>query len=86
MIAAFEAAVEDYLADCAAEGRAPDQPFKGSFNVRLGPELHRRLAIAARDRGVSLNDLVATTLRSAFPGPSEPARVRRRTASYRRAM
>lgn len=67
LVEAFETAVEDYLADCAASGREPDVPFKGSFNVRIGPSLHRRLAMAALDRGVSLNDVVASTLDEAFP-------------------
>lgn len=56
--AAFEEAVDDYLADCASGNREPDRPYKGSFNVRIGPELHRDLAVEARDRDVSLNDLI----------------------------
>jgi len=66
LVEAFEAAVDTYLDDCVAEGREPDAPFKGSFNIRVGPALHRRLAIAARERGVSLNEVVATTLAEAF--------------------
>jgi predicted HicB family RNase H-like nuclease len=31
---AFEAAVDDYLETCAALGRAPRKPLRGSFNVR----------------------------------------------------
>ena len=34
---AFHEAVDDYLELCAAEGREPDVPLKGSFNVRSGP-------------------------------------------------
>ena len=33
---AFEGAVDDYLDLCAKEGKIPDKPFKGSFNVRTG--------------------------------------------------
>jgi predicted HicB family RNase H-like nuclease len=54
--------VDDYLALCAKRGKEPEKPFKGSFNVRVGPELHRRLALAAAKRGMSLNRLVAETL------------------------
>ncbi len=71
LVAAFEAAVDEYLADCTAEGRAPDAPFKGSFNIRTGAPLHRRLALSALERGVSLNELVARTLEQAFPERSE---------------
>lgn len=60
---AFEEAVDDYLAVCEQQGRAPDTPLKGSFNVRTGPELHRRAMLAARRAGVSLNALVSEALR-----------------------
>ncbi|MFV1877321.1 type II toxin-antitoxin system HicB family antitoxin [Nioella sp.] len=62
LVAAFHAAVDDYLADCEAEGKAPDTPYKGSFNVRIKPELHRELAETARLRGCSLNEYVASVL------------------------
>jgi predicted HicB family RNase H-like nuclease len=60
--AAFHEAVDDYLAACAEEGTEPDFPCKGSFNVRIGPELHRKVAIAARRQGVGLNEFVCFAL------------------------
>ena len=42
---AFEEAVDDYLNLCRQEERQPEQPFKGSFNVRTGSELHRQAAL-----------------------------------------
>ncbi len=62
---AFEEAVDDYLDLCSAKGRDPDRPFKGSFNVRVGQHLHRRAAVAAAQRGVSLNRFVAQALEKA---------------------
>lgn len=41
LIRAFHDAVEDYLAQCEEQGLTPDRPLKGSFNVRVGPDLHR---------------------------------------------
>lgn len=60
---AFREAVDDYLALCAAEGRAPDLPLKGSFNVRPGRDLHRRAMVFARRRGMNLNAVVSEALR-----------------------
>lgn len=60
--AAFEEAVDEYLEDCAAEGLDADRPFKGSFNVRLAPDLHRELALVARSREISLNEHVSQVL------------------------
>lgn len=56
--AAFEAAVDDYLATCAELGDTPDTPCKGTFNVRLGSALHQRVALAATREDVSLNEWV----------------------------
>lgn len=59
---AFEEAVDDYLEDCETSGQAPDKPFKGAFNVRVTPDLHRQLAETAMQRGCNLNEYVATVL------------------------
>ncbi|MDI9348729.1 MAG: type II toxin-antitoxin system HicB family antitoxin [Candidatus Symbiobacter sp.] len=60
---AFHAAVEDYLEACASEGREANLPFKGSFNLRPGPELHQGAALLAARLGVSLNQVVTDALR-----------------------
>ena len=59
---AFEEAVGDYLELCAEEGREPEQPFKGSFNVRTGCSLHRQAVMLAREKGINLNKLVTEAL------------------------
>ena len=38
----FHGAVEDYLALCKSEGKEPEKAYKGSFNVRISPELQNR--------------------------------------------
>lgn len=55
---AFREAVDDYLSTCAKLGKAPDKPFRGSFNVRVNPERHREIAVAAAQEGVSLNEWI----------------------------
>ncbi|MEK6709350.1 MAG: type II toxin-antitoxin system HicB family antitoxin [Nitrospinota bacterium] len=60
---AFRGAVEDYLAQCRKEKKKPNTPFKGSFNVRVGPELHRKAAILAISSGKkTLNSVVTEAL------------------------
>ncbi len=51
----FRAAVDEYLAFCKKEGKEPEQPFKGAFQVRLKSDLHRRLAIYAQQKHESIN-------------------------------
>lgn len=53
--AAFESAVDDYLETCVEVGKPADTPHSGSFNVRIGPELHRKAAIHAHLNGITLN-------------------------------
>jgi predicted HicB family RNase H-like nuclease len=58
----FKAAVDEYLRFCAAEGKKPDAPFKGSFNVRLSPDLHKRAALYAEEHNRKLNSVVHEAL------------------------
>lgn len=55
---AFEEAVEDYIELCKEVGKAPLKSFKGSFNVRLDPNLHSKAFEKATLDGKSLNQLV----------------------------
>ena len=57
--------VEDYLEFCAEQGRAPEKPFSGRFNVRIAPDLHQRIATRAAVEDKSLNQWVADTLQQA---------------------
>ena len=56
--AAFHEAVEDYLVLCKEVGKEPQKTYKGSFNVRINPELHKDAAIMASRNGISLNAFV----------------------------
>ncbi|MFZ2302750.1 MAG: type II toxin-antitoxin system HicB family antitoxin [Gallionella sp.] len=58
----FRDGVDDYLAMCEEKNITPEQPFKGSFNVRVGRDLHRQIALEAARRGVSLNSLIVAAL------------------------
>ena len=59
---AFEEAVDDYLVLCAKRGLTPEQPFKGSFNVRTGSRLHRQAVLYAQQKEIPLNALVVQAL------------------------
>ena len=38
----FHEAVDDYLEFCKEVGKEPDKEYKGSFNVRISLELHKK--------------------------------------------
>lgn len=54
----FHKAVDDYLAFCEEIGKEPQKEYSGMFNVRISPELHKKISIAAKARGVTLNKAV----------------------------
>lgn len=57
----FKTSVDDYLAFCAERGKEPNKPLKGSFNVRIAPELHRAAVMAVGDS--SLNAFVGEAIK-----------------------
>ncbi len=59
----FKEAIDSYLAECKAEGKSPEKPFKGSFNVRIPASLHQLAALLAMEDKVSLNNFVAEAIR-----------------------
>ncbi len=54
----FQDVIDEYLNHCKESGVNPEQPFKGTFNVRISPELHRTIATYAIENGKSLNAVV----------------------------
>lgn len=68
--AAFEEAVDDYLELCVEEGKEPETPFKGSFNVRTGSDLHRKAMLLARSKGTNLNSIIVDALEK-YLSPTE---------------
>lgn len=67
LIEDFHAAVDDYLALCAAEGKQPERAYKGSFNIRISPDLHRRAALYASAHQTTLNRVVESALEHYVP-------------------
>lgn len=59
----FEEAVDDYLEMCSEKGVEPQKYYKGSFNVRIDPELHQKLVIYSYAHNQSLNSAVETAIR-----------------------
>ncbi|MCD7954402.1 MAG: type II toxin-antitoxin system HicB family antitoxin [Lachnospiraceae bacterium] len=63
LVGDFHSAVDDYLELCEEEGKKPEKAYKGSFNVRVSPELHREAAIFAASHQMSLNGFVEAAMK-----------------------
>jgi len=62
---AFEEAVDDYLETCAKLDRAPQKPYSGNLMLRLPPEIHAAVAVAAEVSGKSINQWATETFKKA---------------------
>ena len=59
---AFHEAVEDYLEYCKEEGIEPHKSYSGSLNIRISPEVHTKIAILAKQAGISINAFIKSAV------------------------
>lgn len=62
----FEEAVNRYLAYCKKTEKPANKPYSGTFNVRIGQDLHRKAAEIAYHRDITLNDFVTQSIQIAI--------------------
>ena len=65
---AFHDSVDDYLDMCQSRGEEPEKPFSGKFVVRVSPDVHRKIYIAAKRAGQSINAWLNMTLQKLSDG------------------
>lgn len=65
---AFHSAVEDYLDICERFNKPVFKSYKGSFNVRIEPDLHRQAVRQSIARGISLNQLIRDAIAKEVTG------------------
>ena len=58
----FHNAVDDYLIMCEKTGQKPEVAYKGSFNIRISPELHKKLVLFTTANNISLNSYIEKVL------------------------
>ena len=63
---AFEVCIDDYIEMCEHYGKKPEKEYSGSFNVRVGSELHKKIDIASQEQEISINQFIINTLNDTF--------------------
>ena len=58
----FEETVNMYLEHCLECEIEPKKPFSGLFRVRINPSLHQKVALKAKEEGVSINSFIKQAL------------------------
>ncbi len=64
--AEFKRSLEVVLEVCAEKGLEPKRHFSGKFNLRISPQLHEKLAMAAQAKGKSINTVTQEALQESF--------------------
>ena len=59
----FEDAINNYLEMCGEDGIEPQKAYRGNFNVRVSPELHKKLVLYSASQGQSLNSTVEEAIK-----------------------
>lgn len=59
----FEEVVEEYMEDCKKMNKDPHKQYKGSFNVRIEPNLHQKAVQFSKAFNMSLNQFVEKAIR-----------------------
>jgi predicted HicB family RNase H-like nuclease len=67
---AFQSSVNEYLEFCKKVGKEPQKAYSGSFNVRIGADLHAKAAQKAIQSGVSLNEYVRLAVQEKANAPT----------------
>ena len=70
---AFEEAIKDYLSICNQIDKDPHKSYKGSFNIRIKPELHKKAAFKCIELGISLNQFVEKAISKLISSKSSPS-------------
>ena len=60
----FHNAVDEYLVTCKELNREAQKTYKGVFNVRIDPSLHKQIYKEALKAGMSLNAFVQQVLKN----------------------
>lgn len=58
LVKQFRLSVDEYIESCKHFNKPLLKSFKGSFNVRVKPDIHQQAAMLAKMQGISLNQLV----------------------------
>ena len=71
---AFKEAMDFYLDTCAKRGETPNKPYSGKLFLRVPPDVHAAVAVAAETSGKSLNQWALETFEEAtqLDLPSSP--------------
>ena len=55
IVKVFHNSIDNYLALCKKIKKNPEKEYSGRFSVRISPESHKKIFLAAEEKGISLS-------------------------------
>lgn len=71
----FEICIDDYIKMCEHFGKTPEKEYKGSFNVRIPSEMHKKLDMMAVSQGTKINQLIIKAIDCYLEGTPEKEKI-----------
>ena len=59
---AFFYVIDEHIKDCKNENIPIEKSYNGIFNLRLSPDLHRKIIVAAKKQGTTANAFVKNAI------------------------
>jgi predicted HicB family RNase H-like nuclease len=59
----FKYMVDEHIKDCTKKNTPIEKSYKGNLNIRLSPDLHKKVAYNAALKGVSLNQYINNAIK-----------------------
>jgi predicted HicB family RNase H-like nuclease len=78
----FKAAVDDYIETCKDLEIEPLKSFNGAFNVRIGPELHQKVALYAVQNDSKINPVVKKAIEEYLNKPNQGPEIHNHTHNF----
>ena len=69
----FKEVIDDYLEFCKENNKEPCKPYRGVFNVRVSPELHKKAVQLSRKQNLTLNAFIESAIRCQVEKREQPS-------------
>ena len=60
----FEDAIDHYINCCEEEGKEPIQPSYGELNIKISPDLHKKLQIYSKNANIKTNEVIKAAIKN----------------------
>ena len=60
----FEDAIDHYISCCEEEGKQPISPSYGDINIKIPPDLHKKLQLYSKNRNLNQDEIITAAIKN----------------------